>query len=509
VTVAAPHTVATYPALGLIYQPQFLTDPANSNILYVSDDGSSPPNLYVLDVSAATPAVVHDVWLSDDDDIDDWVLSPDGGTLYFAAGAPYSLIALHTSDLSPAGTYPTGAYPTAIDLSPNGSHIVGGVSQNTDNLQQFPVGTAVPDATANTADQATQFTPSGGVRYSEDGSSAFSVTVDSPYGTVDELHVTSMLPASSLSITATPKTVGLGGSVDVGGHLGLPSGVSLTGHTVHIYATAPGGSESELGTTATNAFGNWYYAVPGPLTGGTWTLRVGYDGESTYASSTASTTVAVGNPPPSLTVTTGASTITVGKTVTVTAHLGAWHSNRVVSIYRSTGGGAPVLASSGEVGVDGTFSATLSPSVRTTYTARWDGDDTYLPAAGGGVTVSVRSRIAISQSGSYAGSHGVRLYHYRSSCWTHGTRCPTFHAHLYPALPGAMITFTLQRRTAKGWITVLSGNAWTTGRSIATAIYRYTGTVLIGRPMRVRASWSGNANDIAGHSAWTAFRLTR
>ncbi len=508
VTVAAPHTVETYPDLGQMYQPEFLTSPVNPNLLYISPDGSSPPDVLVLDVSADTPVVVQDVGLGSYDAIDDWVLSPDGGTLYLAAGYPYSLIALHTADLSPAGTYPTGAYPVAVDLSPNGTHLVGGVDSASSNIQQFPLGTAVSDATALTADFTTSFTPPGGVRYSEDGSRVFSITEDT-YGTIDELHVSSLLPESALSITAAAKTVSLGGSVNVGGHLTLPGGATQSGHTVHVYATAPGGSETELGTATTSSFGNWYFAVKGPLTGGTWAIRAGFDGESAYAPSSASTTVAVGDPPPSLTIGAGASTITVGKQVTVSAHLGAWHSNDMVSIYRSTGGSAPVLAATGAVGVDGTFAARFSPGAKTTYTARWDGDDTYLPAASSGVTVAVRSKMAISQAGYYAVSHGVALYHYRSGCWSGNAGCPRFRAHLSPSLPGVMVTFTLQRETSRGWITVVSGNAATSSRSVAAAIYRYTGTPLIGHPMRVRASWGGNSADAGSRSGWTAFRLTR
>ncbi|HET7429016.1 MAG TPA: hypothetical protein VFJ66_06170 [Gaiellales bacterium] len=507
VTVDAPHTVATYPSIGSIYQPRFLGDPSHPDRLYMTEDGSSPPNLWVLDVSTATPTVVQELRMESWGDVDDWALTPDGSTLYVAAGAPYSLLALHTSDLSAAGTYPTGPYPSAVDLSPNGSHVTGGVDLGSDNVQQFPIGNAVPDLSVDTADQTTQFTPSGAVRYSENGSLIFAVTEDT-YGTIDELHVVSALPASGMTITATPKTVSLGGSVNVGGHLTLPAGAVQSGHTVHVYATAPGGVEAELGTTTTNSFGNWYYAVPGPLTGGTWTVRAAFDGETAYAPSSASTTVAVGNPPPSLTVTADHAAIVIGKHVAITAHLGAWHSNDIVSIYRSTNGGAPELAASGPVTVDGTFTAAFSPTVKTTYTARWAGDDTYLPAASGGVTVSVRSRIAISQSGYYAVSRGVHLYHYRSGCWTRSSGCPHFLARLYPSLPGATVTFTLQRRTAKGWITTLSGKASTNSRSVAAAIYRYTGTALIGRPMRVRASWVGNGSDLGSHSAWTYFRLT-
>jgi len=43
---------------------------------------------------------------------------------------------------------------------------------------------------------------------------------------------------------------------------------------------------------------------------------------------------------------------------------------------------------------------------------------------------------------------------------------------------------------------------------LAAAIYRYRGTVLIGKTMRVKASWAGDSGNLGGHSKWTSFRLT-
>jgi hypothetical protein len=39
------------------------------------------------------------------------------------------------------------------------------------------------------------------------------------------------------------------------------------------------------------------------------------------------------------------------------------------------------------------------------------------------------------------------------------------------------------------------------------AIYRYRGTSLIGKTVRVKA-WAGDSGNLGGHSTWTLFRLT-
>jgi hypothetical protein len=192
----------------------------------------------------------------------------------------------------------------------------------------------------------------------------------------------------------------------------------------------------------------------------------------------------------------------------VTATLGAWHSNDQVSIYGTTGGGAPQLVGSGAVNSSGIFAVSLSPTHNTVYSASWAGDDTYLPATSASKPVSVRAKLAIVQAGYYRSSRGVRLYHYHASCWTRSTHCPRFTAGLRPSMAGRGILFTLQRRSSGHWRTVTTGTIGTNVNGLAAAIYRYRGTVLIGKTMRVKASWAGDSGNLGGHSKWTSFRLT-
>ena len=319
-------------------------------------------------------------------------------------------------------------------------------------------------------------------------------------------HVT---PTATLTVAPTQTTAPVGASIDLSGSIDLSDGASLTGHTIHVLETAPGGVETDVGTANTDIFGHFYFAVPNTLTpAGHWSFRATFDGESTYLPTDATTGVDVGNPAPSLTLATSAGTILIGGHVTVTATLGAWHSNNQVSIYATTGGGAPQLVGSGAVDSGGVFAVNLSPIHNTVYSASWAGDDTYLPATSAPKTVSVRAKLTIVQSGYYRSSRGVRLYHYHASCWTRSTHCPRFTAGLMPSLGGRGIVFTLQRRSSGHWRTVTTATISTNVNGLAAAIYRYRGTVLIGKTMRVKASWAGDSGNLGAHSRWTSFRLT-
>lgn len=505
VLIASPNTVTSYPSLGQVYDPQFLAVPGNANELYVADADISASTVLLLDVSQPTPTTLSSKYLSAADGIDDWALSSDGATMYVAAGYPYKLQAFNTSDFSVAASYPTGAYPAAVDLSPSGTKLVGGVDQDAHNVQQFPLGAASPDLAVNTADATTQYTPSGGVRYSEDGSRIFSITT----GTAVELHVSDARPASTLTISdGGAKTAGLGSTLRLTGTLHLPDGTSPAGETVTITATMPAGSMRAVGQVAANGNGNWGITTPALKPGGQWVFHAAYAG-GTYSASSASVGLRIGNPEPSLTVSARASAVSYGGGDVVTVHLGRWHSSRTVTLYRSMDGSAPVKVAAGAVSSGGTKSFTVHPSRRTVYTARWVGDDTYLPKVSAGRVVFVRARLSVTQSGFYRSSGAVRLYHYRSGCWTSNALCPHFTGHLLPQMDGRPVRFTLQKLVSGRWETALAGTGTTGAGGLTGVIYRYTGTGLIGHVMRIHAAWAGDSDYLAATSPWVELELTK
>jgi hypothetical protein len=215
-------------------------------------------------------------------------------------------------------------------------------------------------------------------------------------------------------------------------------------------------------------------------------------------------------PAPSIAVSVGTKTIRHGQSVKVMAKLGSWAVGRTVSIYRQPYGGIRVLLGTGTVGAGGTWSITAKPGVRTTYTAQFDGDASYLPATSGGQTVQVHAMVGLSQAGFYRTSGAYRLYHYRAGCWTAAKYCPHFTARVTPAASGSPVRFIVQQRTYSGaWRTLTSGSIGQGSTGYAYAYWRYRGTAWIGHLLRVRATWAGNAANLAGGSGYAYFRITR
>jgi hypothetical protein len=80
-----------------------------------------------------------------------------------------------------------------------------------------------------------------------------------------------------------------------------------------------------------------------------------------------------------LTLSVSKTKIAYRKSVTVTAHLGNADVNPDVSIYRTPAGGSPVLVATGAVDVNGNFTATVTLTRTSSFTAHWDGDGTLDP----------------------------------------------------------------------------------------------------------------------------------
>ncbi len=505
VTIAAPNTVATDQIPVSLEDPTFLGVPNNPNELWVGETTGTFPKVELVDASQATPTIIGNDAFSGIS-IDDWALSSDAQTMYLADGAS-QLLALNTAaHLGSAAYYTTGSFARAVDLSPSGDEVVGGVDENASNVQEFSIASGKRALAATTADAPTPSTPAGGVRYSEDGSQIFSITTDP--SEVVELHVTDARAASTLTVSAGGANTALTGStVRLTGALHVPSGGTLSSQTVTVTATTPLGAVRTIGTATTNGLGNWGITTPALKPGGQWTFHATYTGGA-FADSSASVGVRVGLPEPLLTVTAGASTVNYGSGIVLTVHLGKWQTNRTVTIYKSTSGSAPVKLASGSVSSRGTFSYTAHPGMKTVYTARFTGDDTYLAKASAGKVIFVRARLSITQSGYYRTSGAVRLYHYSSKCWTNQSYCPHLTGHLAPALSGRPVRYTLEKLVSGRWVSDTAVTVYTVSNGLSGIVYQYTGVGLIGHELRVHAVWTGNGDWLTATSPWVEFELT-
>ena len=158
--------------------------------------------------------------------------------------------------------------------------------------------------------------------------------------------------------------------------------------------------------------------------------------------------LATGNlPAGTLTIKASAGTVTYGKSVTLTAHLGTASANRTVSIYRhAVSGGPDALVKTATVNSSGNLVVTVKPGMNMYYSAAWLGDATHDQTASSNVRVNVRVVMHISASGGYKTLSGYRLYHYTTACHASHKGCPTVLTYATPLKPGVTVHMTLQQR---------------------------------------------------------------
>jgi len=183
---------------------------------------------------------------------------------------------------------------------------------------------------------------------------------------------------TALSATASATSIYVGQPVIVSGV--LSSGpAALPGSAVTVRRSCNGSNAILVGTVFPGTDGS--YAVSDSPPEGTCAYQASFAGDSTYAAAgSASVSVKVQRQVTSLSISQVRGTGSAKKTVTITAHLGTTHVNRVVTITATPSGGASVTLASGTVNANGNLVATYQPKTTTTYTATFAGDDWYLPA---------------------------------------------------------------------------------------------------------------------------------
>jgi hypothetical protein len=190
--------------------------------------------------------------------------------------------------------------------------------------------------------------------------------------------------------------------------LGQPLSFSITVSAVVSGATAttPGGTaqvsvDSGPPSDVTLTDGAAMFDLPNGLGQGNHSVTVTYDGDSTFAGSGGSTTVAVGAPARSATTTTltGPSSVNEGATVTFTV--------TVTSVGGTVTGGTVDFQENGvslgttqQVGANGpvTFGTVLGPGAHT-VTAVYSGDIGFNPSTSQPVTVTVIGSVAPPRTG--------------------------------------------------------------------------------------------------------------
>ena len=169
------------------YSPDLATSPGAPGTLFLAYDAQSPGQLLRIDVSKSKLKVLASTF-TDQENIQDLVVSPDGTRVIPASGWPYAFEELNATTLQPDGVvYPGNPYPSAVAVTPGrGGLLATGLNNgySLPDIAVYPLGSTSPIFTAST------FTPNGtanvlphGLALSLDGSMLFAATANDVYAT--------------------------------------------------------------------------------------------------------------------------------------------------------------------------------------------------------------------------------------------------------------------------------------------------------------------------------------
>ena len=148
-----------------------------------------------------------------------------------------------------------------------------------------------------------------------------------------------------------------------------------------IYRRVSGSSVNSATLTATAKAGGAFTATDLPPVHGSYDYVASYPGSSVYESASSSLLVHVTAVKPALKLTISAGTVRPGRKVTVTATLGAWHTDRTLVIYAQPKGGAKKVIERAAVNSKGQLVVAYTMKANTTFTVTFSGDTWYTSAS--------------------------------------------------------------------------------------------------------------------------------
>ncbi len=299
----------------------------------------------------------------------------------------------------------------------------------------------------------------------------------------------------------------LGSPVHLNGQLQFSEDANAWGATIHITRTSPDATEIDLPDVQANDQGAFAFDDTPPVRG-TYTYTATYDGDASRSGVTTSTQVGVTGTATTLTLTPSARTIKYKGTLTLTAHLDG-PAGATVKIMKTGATGTTSLLASGAVDGDGELVATTMLQKDATFQAVYDGDTTHEPDTSAKVAIEVRVAITGTLSGFYGRSGSYRLYHYHAACASQPRYCPKYTVSVKPNKAGRNVALILQIHTRRGWVS--GGHAPIRLSRLSKASIRigYTNTGIIGRLIRVRASYPRDTQNEANTSSWSYLKITR
>jgi hypothetical protein len=436
---------------------------------------------------------------------------PGSGTVALACVyGSVSLVSLHVSDLTLASTYRTDSapLPMAVTADTAGHVYFYGFTYSGDPgsaLFVYPTGASTPvEQYANYgSDNATI---RGGLAVAADGSTLYTLSYDA--GAASDGVLLRMIgsPATPRGIvTASPSSVSVvkGQQVTVTGNLLLSDETPQGGTMLTVTRDNQDGSHTPLSDVAVVSDGSFGFTDT-PTQAGTATYEIAYAGDVTHAAGSADASISVTLPVPTLSLTRSAKQITYGTRVTLTAQLSAHGTNSNVTLL---GNGVPVAT----LPVDGTggVSFSVKPARDTTYQASYAGDETEGPKTSASVSVAVAWRVRQKMIGGYGTRLGYRLYHYKTSCPTTHTYCPTLVVSVAPDGAHKYVNIQFEARVGGRWQILLDRGERLSATGRFTLKIVYSSRSIIGTPLRARLGLLATPSTIvAVRPPWMYSRVT-
>ncbi|MFJ6199827.1 YncE family protein [Micromonospora sp. NPDC092111] len=281
--------------------PLLRSSPADPDLLLATDRSSvttpysSRATRY--DVSSGTPSLVASLPWDACTGLHDAALTPDAGKVILGCSfvngrtvAATAHVAFSTTDLSAAGEYPSGRWPTAVTTSPNGSFVIVG---STDRGQASAIRVERPDGTLVRRYDLPQgsYLERQGLAVGADNSTLYAVTTDQD-GRNPTLRVLTDITRTGSTLTlSAPSTSTHRQKVTVTGSLAFTGASVSTPWTLRVARTDLTGTHPlpDVTTTATGTFS----FSDTPRFAGANTYTVTFPGDAVYLGTSQSVTVQV------------------------------------------------------------------------------------------------------------------------------------------------------------------------------------------------------------------------
>ncbi|MGX6602568.1 YncE family protein [Micromonosporaceae bacterium Da 78-11] len=412
-------------------------------------------------------------------------LNADGSRILSTSASPAQGVALSSTDLKVAATYPVDGYPSSITDSGDDSTVaVGGT------VGYFPAFWIY--SADGKLQRSRQIVSGEGFRslaLNQDGSKAYLATNLSHSVRLRVFDSNDL--SSTLTLTG-PTTGQRGQEITIDGTFSGPN------RTLQITRTDQAGTHA-LEPVSSNESGLFSFTdTPTIGAGNTYTVK--FAGDAYVGPKTATKAVDVARTATSVAIATDKAGYAYGARATVTAKVGKFHDGRTICFYATPAGGARSLIRCVTGNTSGVATTAYTMTRRTAFTATYAGDQWYAPATSPTRTVTTAARIAEKLSGAYKTKYTYFVFHQKTN--------PTLTAAVAPSRPGACVKFTTQAWRNGTWKNVATTGCVKLGRT-SRAAAQYRGTHAKHTSYRIRAAFVGDSVNTTAYGPWLKFQFTK